>query len=439
MNQGEFPNVPVCVLNHRLLVQPDRPADAATRFPFLLGIELELENVRGGIANRELVGWTQHVDESLRNGIEFVTNGPMSGDTITKAVQSFYAKDYRYVGSPRTSTHIHVNAGDLTVANVRTMFVISYMLEEAMFRVLEAKRKFCGYCMPLTEMSPGRVRNFLASNSIEDFARALNGPNAEKYYGFNAVSLKKHGTLEFRYFPGAPASEELLSWMDYCTAVKRIGLTYTLEDLSNIQDADELGRWLELNFGRWGTRMLNAVGQDAIFTSLSEVLAFVPDHVDAVARRDELVFVNPSLIGYMAKSYCTSNPQREWLVPKLEALKVMTANEWYELVNDSIYHAKSAAKANKVEIDYEPLRAAAVMQGNRRDAWAGPENNPVPEDLNMNEREVEAQRFLQEEIQAMRDRENARAADALRRAVNIIPRPVAPRPARPPQLRNPRF
>jgi hypothetical protein len=449
MNQGVFPDIPVSVLNHRIEAKKDNAKDAATRFPFLLGVELELENVRGGNAGVDMVGWTQHIDESLRNGIEYVTDAPMGGDKISAAIKSFYAKGLRYVGSPRTSTHIHVNAGDLTVRNVRTMFVVSYMLEDAMFRVLEAKRKFCGYCMPLTEMSPQRVRNFLASDSIDSFGRALAGPNAEKYYGFNAVSLKKHGTLEFRYFPGAPSQDELLSWMDYCTAVKRIGLTYSLDDLSGIQDADELSRWLELNLGKWGTKMLNAVGGESIFAALSEVLAFVPDVADAVARRDELVFISPILIKYMGTSYCSSPEQRDWLVPKLEALQVMTANEWYETVNDSIYHAKQSKQAARLHVQADEVVRYRMQDAEPVVAWA---NEPMPEpqqeeynlaavarQLDAEQAEVQMRAFREHQAQ-MQDLQMRVAADAARRLGNRVAPPRNPGiipPARP--GRAPRF
>lgn len=367
--EEDLNKVPVNIFYGREEVKKD-PQDAkGHRYPYFMGIELELENVRSPLDPAFLPGmalqhWTQHNDESLRNGIEFVTDMPLAGNALVTAVDSFYAQRYRYTGGPRTSTHVHVNAGDTTIGAVRTMFVLSYILENALFQLLEAKRKWCGYCMPLTEMSPKRIRALLSSTSSPEFERAMMGHNAEKYYGFNVNSIRKHGTVEFRYFPGAPSKDELLDWLDYCTAVKRVGLSTSVEALSSIPDASSLGAFLTDRMGRWGARIVNSVGEQALYDSLLEVVAHLPATEGAV-RRDELVFISKPLISYIANKYCRTIHQRNWLVPKLERLQVVTASEWYSLLEESTMKQRPPKAARRAEIE-EAVEVVAQPD------WDGP-------------------------------------------------------------------
>jgi hypothetical protein len=432
-----FEDEKVVVLCGRVQAKADPESAADSRYPYYMGVELELENLRGGDGEKPLIGWDIHNDESLRNGIEYVTRKPFAGKEMLAAIESFYQQGFKYTGGPRTSTHIHVNAGDLSISNVRTMFVVSFMLEDAMFRVLEAKRKFCGYCMPLTEMSPQRIRNFLATDNMDSFARALSGPNAEKYYGFNAVSIRKHGTIEFRYFPGAPVKEELLSWMDYCTAIKRIGLKYSLDDLANLPDAYALAAWLEENLGQWGTRFLNAVGQQSLYNTLIEVLACVPAGGDMVARRDELVFVSKPLVQYIRDSYCIGEEQSNWLIPRLEKLRVMTADEWYGLLNESEMFVKLDAMkkrdAERMAARAAPLEEDLVVRFNPE--WA---EAPIPPPQDPQPADQDAFNLAAIAAQVQEADYRRRQADEMRRAREMMMRAAPVRPARPaPPVRGP--
>lgn len=367
MNQENFDNTPVKIFS-RVGGKDDAPDLKGHKYPYYLGVELELENVRGP-ADREftpppLRNWTQHQDDSLRNGIEFVTEIPLAGDDLIKTIENFYAQNYRYTGGPRTSTHVHMNAGDLTVGAVRTMFVLSYILEDALFRILEAKRKWCGYCMPLTEMAPHRIRSLLASTNTAEFERSMIGHNTEKYYGFNVNSIRKHGTVEFRYFPGAPSKDELYDWLDYCTTIKRAGLTTTMEELAAIPDAASLGLFLSDRLGRWGARAVNSVGEQSLFDFLAEVMAYIPVMENNI-RRDELVFMSRPLLSYVANRYCKTDEQRAWLLPRFQKLQVITANEWYTLMEESVLHAHPKKQVkNKIQENpyFDPPEGARNLQ-----------------------------------------------------------------------------
>src|SRR4051812_4055593 len=100
----------------------------------LVGIEIEVEDLEGD-PTVVFPQWTVHADQSLRNGTEFVTSGPVGGKQLTTTLDKFFNAKFRYTMSPRTSVHIHVNASDnMTVDQFRNLFVIMYLIEPAVFR-----------------------------------------------------------------------------------------------------------------------------------------------------------------------------------------------------------------------------------------------------------------------------------------------------------------
>lgn len=360
---------------------PECPADA--RFPFYMGIELELEQVRtpdGGHVDRIPQGWTTHADESLRNGIEFVTNGPQSHTKLMRSIVTFFNSNYTYQNTPRTSTHIHVNVSDMTVGQVATMFVMSYALEDALFRTIERGRKYCGYCMPLSEMTPARVQTLLAPTNMHEYqVRGLGGNNAEKYYGFNLNSIRKHGTAEFRYFPGGPTREELENWMDYCTSIRRMGMKYSLEDLAAITDGDAFAAFLRENLPSHADRMIGIVGQDAIFHMMAEALAMAAPRNGPV-RRDSLVFVRKPLVRLIQNVVCggVETDSAKAFEEKSKKLSVVSRAEWDEMVQALRYPSKKGKdKLFNIDELYTPPGLAGAGRLSRAAERAAPPRRPV--------------------------------------------------------------
>lgn len=322
-------------------------------FPYLMGVELEMEGVRvdGGPVVAVPMGWTTHVDASLRDGIEFVTNPPVAGAKLKRTINAFYAMNVTSNNSPRTSTHIHVNASNVTVDQLRTMFALSYILEPALFQIVGETRKYCGYCMPLTEMAPNRVKNLLISNKWAEVNAALGGRNEDKYYGFNVNSVRKHGTVEFRYFPGGPSKEELESWLHYCTAVKRLATSMSLADFIGLPDVDSLVAVLTQFFGDWAPKLIGAQGPIVMFDMLQELAGMFPD-TERKVREDELVFISEPLLLAVKTLYFPKASPRSWEEFRKDCLhlKVMTNAAWWRAVN--------TARMNVVEEDAPPARPA---------------------------------------------------------------------------------
>lgn len=188
----------------------------------LIGVEIEIEDCRGATP---LSYWSTHSDGSLRNGIEYVLAGPTGGRQLTEAIDQFFGAGLRYSTGPRTSIHIHLNASDnMTIDQFRNMFTIMYLIEPAVFRWADENRKWCGYCSPLTDLSPYRIINILNDDprDASRFVHAVQGDgNSDRYYGFNVAAYARHGTVEFRYFPCTTDRQKVFEWIKFCMYVKK--------------------------------------------------------------------------------------------------------------------------------------------------------------------------------------------------------------------------
>lgn len=255
----------------------------------LVGIEIEVENLKGdsGAAYPE---WTIHEDHSLRNGVEFVTSGPVGGKLLSKTIHKFFACGFKYDMSPRTSVHIHVNASDaqMTMDQFRNLFVIMYLIEPAVFRWADENRKWCGYCSPLTDLDPYRIVSILTEDKSEQrFAQAVRGNgNQDRYYGLNVAAFHKHGTLEFRYFPCTDSEAQLTEWVKFVLHVKAAGRRYDApaDLLNRLRSRADVQTFLEENFGTVARHLSGGLDFDDCLGRVQELLGMLdltPEQVKA--------------------------------------------------------------------------------------------------------------------------------------------------------------
>lgn len=217
----------------------------------LCGIEIELEEFRGN--NDKVAGlegwWDEHAEGSLVQGREFVLFPPRNGAELDKGVDKFFDAGFRYTGGERTSVHIHVDMLDgTTVGQFRAMFALTYLIEGAIYRVADENRKWGGYSSPLIDMGPERLNKILNGKTNGVFHAGLVGKvHEDKYYGFNAVSLTKHGTLEFRYFPCTDDKRVMYQWVNLCLEIKKAASKF--EDasalLAELSNEGDLVRFIE--------------------------------------------------------------------------------------------------------------------------------------------------------------------------------------------------
>lgn len=349
------------MLGYQLGCYPDIPAvertpDATHRWNQYIGIELELEYVRDSYGNtvstqddeptdeddEEYDGyqeddvddikapryWDIKPDASLRNGIEFVLGEPLSGAKLEKAVEAFYEKGYTHVYSPRISTHIHVNMMDATAGTLRSLFMLTYALEEGIYAEVDPSRKWCGFAASLSDYNPSRLRCLLNTNSPAELCRTLGQLSAnERYYGLN-LSILRHGTAEFRYFKGGPTKEELCNWIDLVVAIKNISSKHSPEELlDKLGEANAARTFLQSNLPPyWATAFTNSQSLERIVDRFHEVSAARTQEPECVtdadrrpalfqtARRKHIVtpaFLDRILMGTPYETYLSEGDTRQ--------------------------------------------------------------------------------------------------------------------------------
>ena len=166
---------------------------------------------------------------------------------------------------------------DATVDQVRSLIAIVYAIEDGIYSVVDQARKWAGYSVSLQEMQPSRLRDVFNSPNPIVLRNALAPTrNAERYYGLN-FNMARHGTIEFRYFPGGPNQTELESWIDLVTHVRTASIKYSLADLSSIDSANAMREFIVSNFGEWANILFSAFPVEHYYNKLSEVLALAFD------------------------------------------------------------------------------------------------------------------------------------------------------------------
>lgn len=377
------------------LNQYEAPADDKEhRWPELLGVELELEGRRPEDAP-DYTMWDKHEDGSLRNGTEYTFSGPLSGKNIDLALNSFYRVPMDWAKGARTSTHIHINMADTTDQHLRMMFLLVYTIEDAIFAVTEEGRKWAGYSVPLNEMAPDRIRGILNPFNDDVFITSVApARNAERYYGFNVGSIRRHGTVEFRYFPGGPSREELESWMDLVTSVKRATADMTLETMVEAFSSEERAAdFLRTRLGAWGNRLISVRGIGEMLMRFAEVAPMAGDADNRHAFG--LVYsVNPLYFNLLKKHTLRDEEKAIKLLMKYKDITPLhTATDWLGYLEQAIYmiprekhpgYKVKAAKKTTLEGQLEALATEAMDpfdQPEPPEGWDAPDWNEPPEEM----------------------------------------------------------
>lgn len=218
----------------------------------LAGIEIELENLedpRGKLHNVIQSGWKEMAEGSLVNGHEFAMYPPRNGKNLAAAIDTFFNSGFNYTTGERTSVHIHVDMMDATtVGQLRSVVGLVYALEGPIYRAADENRKWASYSCPLSDMTPERFGRFFGTDTPSAFRSAMTGDcHEDKYFGCNLASIRKHGTLEFRYFPCTTSKDKLLGWVNMCIELKKAGSLFnSVEELSaGLGSEDALVRFLQ--------------------------------------------------------------------------------------------------------------------------------------------------------------------------------------------------
>ena len=249
LDQRQISEVVQHIGNEHAAKQYETPCKVIAVPNVLVGVEIELEQWRATMQVEDAISnaaWIIHDEGSLRNGREYVLYPPQNGAGLERSINTFFDSKHAYDPSERASVHVHVDASkDFTVGNFRAMLALTYIIEGAIYRVADENRKWASYSCPLTDMRSSRFNAMLGAKGAGDFFNSLVGKyHEEKYYGFNAVSLSKHGTIEFRYFPCTRNKDDVYKWINICLELRKVSTAFD----NTVQLLDAMDKLGPINF-----------------------------------------------------------------------------------------------------------------------------------------------------------------------------------------------
>jgi hypothetical protein len=180
----------------------------------LVGIEVELE----GLSCPPNIGkWVKHSDDSLKvDGIEYTL---LTWHEHAKDNLWLLFGNLRPSISTRCSVHVHINALDMTVENIKT-FLLYYMIFEKALYNYSGKRWKNIFCVPLNTW-------YFNLRHLNSFGLANEW---SKYAGLNLETLMRHGTIEFRQMTGNTNAIYINTWVNMIVNLKKFVMNTTYDE-----------------------------------------------------------------------------------------------------------------------------------------------------------------------------------------------------------------
>jgi hypothetical protein len=212
-----------------------------------VGVELELENIQYMVASPydnypKIFGlWRAVGDGSLREGIEYIFDGPLKGINITDALdimQSFlgvYSRNGKPVNiTDRCSVHVHLDVTDLDKDQLNNLIQIYYLVERLLFQYINPLRIKNNYCRALTDSSfRYTLKNLLKNSRSYDLVHIIQN-ECDKYSALNVLPVTSYGSVEFRHHHGTTDMAKILDWINIIMSIKLASLEYPIEYLLSL-------------------------------------------------------------------------------------------------------------------------------------------------------------------------------------------------------------
>lgn len=166
----------------------------------------------------QIANWVQHVDDSLKvDGIEYTIL--TWHDHVKTNLQNLFNNTKPNI-STRCSVHVHINALDMTVENIKT-FLIYYMVFEKALYNYSGKRWKNIFCVPLNTWLFYDLRSYTNFEHFKTWS---------KYAGVNLETLFRHGTIEFRQMNGNTNALYINTWVNMIVDLKKYVMNTTYEE-----------------------------------------------------------------------------------------------------------------------------------------------------------------------------------------------------------------
>lgn len=193
----------------------------------LCGVEIELENLR--IERPRFNYWTAKGDGSLRNnGMEFVFTSPWGGvDLYNAAIEiDSFLFDNNPEDTWRCSTHVHVDVRNMTVPQLKRMFLAYLVYERVLFKCSGWHRYKNNFCLAL-----GFAQEMLATlsnNWNKDDTEFLNNITGawDKYSAMNLLPMTSFGSVEFRISEAKWRKGKLIRLANRFLSLKEVAMSF---------------------------------------------------------------------------------------------------------------------------------------------------------------------------------------------------------------------
>jgi hypothetical protein len=219
-----------------------------------IGVELEIENIdyygHQSCYPDIFTLWKAVQDGSLREGTEFIFDGPMKGINITEAleVMQSFLNVYKRNDKPpliteRCSVHVHLDVTDLTRPQLNNLISVYYLVERVIFQYINPLRIKNNYCRALTDSGFKYVfKHLLQNDSDYDLCQIIKN-ECDKYSALNVLPVANYGSVEFRHHHGTLDMSKVLDWINIIIAIKQASLKYSTQELLDLQKHQVLSLW----------------------------------------------------------------------------------------------------------------------------------------------------------------------------------------------------
>lgn len=226
-----------------------------------IGLEVELEGLRGeyqGLAPY----WVPTADHSLRevNGLQAVElkfSQPLCGLDLSIAIHKLDSWLKRLktapIRSPRTSTHVHLDARELEISELASGLVLYALFESALFHFAGPDRENNLYCVPWAS-GEGAIRTITEYDVSKDIKHLK---YHHKYSALNLATLAKFGTLEFRHLPGMDSISitKLKSWINMLLCLKKAARRYEYQSIPEEVSSQGFAMFTNTIFGELSSKL----------------------------------------------------------------------------------------------------------------------------------------------------------------------------------------
>lgn len=204
-----------------------------------VGLEFEFEDPHGSLwavwfdrAGLDKY-WRTVGDGSLRdNGVEIILREPLMGEQLSEAIRQMTTTNCPLVQTYRTSIHVHIDARDMDVEQLKTAALLYAMVEAGMFAYVGQNRDSSNYSVPwyastryLRTVADALFAN-RANSAIRD---RISG--TQRYSALNIQALRKYGSLEFRHMGQTMDHDKITKWVKGCMSIKSAAMEHAYEEV----------------------------------------------------------------------------------------------------------------------------------------------------------------------------------------------------------------